>query len=142
MIIKFKVFEEVRLEDVLQSKNDYINSFKKDFSSSVEFINSIRIGNKFYKIEYNHNINHDLKNRIKDRTSLKGIDEFNTLFKMGLEYLFSNEYEESIKSYALIFKEYNFTVIINVKPNIVKVATLLTGSDVTVGKKVNLECTL
>lgn len=144
MIISFKVFEEVRLENILKSDNDYINSFRKEFDSTVDFVDSFKINNKFYKIHYNHNINHDLKKRIKERTSLKNINEFNSLLKKGLWNLFKKEYEIGTDSYALIFEEYNFTVIINVKSNInmIKVATLLTGSDVTVGKKVYLKCTL
>lgn len=145
MFINFKdyLFEEVRLQDILSTNNDYINSFKKDFDSSTNFINFIQLNNERCKIEYNHDLNHDLKKRIKERTNLKSIREFNVLLTKGLKFLFNNNmYDSDIKSYGLIFKEYNFSLIVHIKTNYIKIATLLSGSDITVGKKINLECTL
>jgi len=136
MVIKFKNFilEEVRLEDVLKSKNDYINSFvSNNFNSSAElskFIN-LKIDGVLndFRLLYNNNKNHDLIKRIKERTSLKSTEEFNTLIKKGLKELF--EYNEiDKKSYALFYEEYNFVVIIELKiiDKYIKIATILPGS--------------
>lgn len=102
MVIKFKNFilEEVRLEDVLKSKNDYINSFvSNNFNSSAEFSKFINLKidgvlNDF-RLLYNNTKNHDLIKRIKERTSLKSTEEFNTLIKKG----FTNSSIKSTKNY-------------------------------------------
>lgn len=137
MIIDFKTFE-ARLEDILKSDNQYINSFRKEnFDESGNFIKyfTIRIEeNKIrFDIEYNHNFDHNLKERIKSRTNLKNINEFNDIFKKSLNELFKDNYEyvKISSSYSLFLKEYNFSIIININynKNKIYVKTIKSGMD-------------
>lgn len=147
MITKFKLYE-VRFQDIYLCNNLSLNCYKNTSfdSKNEEFIKSVSIKsvNKKFSILYNHSTIHDLKNRIKERTSLKTISEFNYLLRKALIELFLYDYEKDITSYSLYFKEYDFSIIVNIKfnDNEIKMGTLLKGSDVCVGKKVNIESVL
>lgn len=125
------LLEEVRLEDILKTNDPYINSFKKNkFDDSDKLIENIDLKENGsilnFKIFYNHSSNHDLIKRIKERTSLKSISEFNILFKRGLIEFFNNN-ETDKSSYTLYYIEYNFSIIIHLKKDIkfIKLATIL-----------------
>jgi len=147
MITKLRLYE-VRFQDIYLCNNLTLNCYKNaPFDTKNEdFIKSILIKsvNKRFSILYNHSTIHDLKNRIKERTNLKTINEFNYLLRKALIELFLYEYEKDITSYSLYFKEYNFSIIVNIKynDNEIKMGTLLKGNDVCVGKKVNIESVL
>jgi hypothetical protein len=146
MIIKFKLFE-ARFQDIYVSHDMNLDNYRNIlFDSTDDFIDHVLIKsmNKKFNIMYNHNVVHDLKNRIKQRTNLKSIKEFNYLLRKALIELFLYEYNSNITSYSLYFIEYDFSVIINIKfdNNEIKMGTLLKGEDVCVGKKVNIISTL
>jgi hypothetical protein len=146
MIIKFKLFE-ARFQDIYVSNDINFSDYKNiPFDPTEDFIDHILIKsmNKKFNIVYNHNFIHDLKNRIKQRTTLKSIKEFNYLLRKALIELFLYEYDSNITSYSLYFIEYDFSVIINIRfdDSEIKMGTLLKGGDVCVGKKVNIISTL
>jgi hypothetical protein len=152
MIFNFREFllEEVRLEDVLKTDSVYINSFKKTgFNSSERFKTNIMVklddDNMMFRILWNNNSKHDLIKRIKERTSLKSTEEFNELFEKSVNELFDEHFALNIKSYALFFVEYNFSIIVEVKieDKSIKVATILPGTCSTnVGKIIHIKSVL
>ena len=149
--VKKFLLEEVRLEDILNTKNDYINSFRQyNFNKSDIFMDNITIIfeniEKTFYIKYNDHDKHDLKKRINDRTNLKSIKEFNILLYKSLNELFEYHYDIIIKSYSLYIIEYNFSIILSVKfeQNEIKIGTILTGDEnrITVGKKIKIHSIL
>ena len=152
MIIKFKIFEEVRFEDVMESDSIYINSFKKEFfDSSNDFIKymTLRIDNvkMRFNFNYNHTENHNLKRRINDRTSLKSIDEFNSILKKSITELFLEKIDfiNGDGSYSLYFKEYDFSIILNINQNTreIFIKTVSMGLDsINVKNIIEINCVL
>jgi hypothetical protein len=149
MITEFKHFLlEVRFEDVFKSDNDYINSFKRNFDDSQEFVRfiTIRIFNvrTRFEISYNHTESHDLKQRIANRTSLKNILEFNNLLKCAILGFFQNEHEDD-GVYSLFFKEYTFSIILNInnKTKKIFIRTASIGMDsANVNEVIEIDCKL
>ena len=145
MIIEFKVFE-ARFQDIYIGGMDTYRNV--EFNAVGEFLKNLTIKSrgtkKTFTISYNHSLGHDLKMKIKERTSLKSIIEFNYLLRKTLIELFQNSYDRTITSYSLYFIEYNFSIIINIKydESQIKIGTILIGSDAYVGKKINIHSTL
>ena len=132
MITKFDIFLESRLSDNLKKlsgEGDLFNQIKqeseRDFEIERDLIKYItlkkRISNKKvrFKIEYFDIVKHNIKQRIKDRTSFKNIEEFNNIIEDMLNYLFPDNIQEMCVDgkYAVYFEEYNFTIIFGFKLN-------------------------
>ena len=145
MIVEFKLFE-ARFQDIYIGDMRFFRDLP--FDDASEFIKNITIKSrghkKIFSILYNHNLKHDLKKKIKERTSLKSINEFNYLLRKTLIELFQSGYDINVSSYSLYFTEYNFSIIVNIKYNEsqIKIGTILIGSDAYVGKKVNVHSIL
>jgi hypothetical protein len=129
MIIKnFKLFLEARLSDVVKVKSiiDKTDNIQKyvdmDFDSNKNLIKYITLNNRIdkrkvqFKIKWNHNISHDFKKRINDRTSFKSIEEFNEFFKSSINKVFPSMVGKQLFNngdYCLYSKEYDISVIIS-----------------------------
>ena len=104
MIIKFKLFE-AEFRNTLDPKNieklfdpnkydqilKILNYNKSDFKDG-KFLEDIFIHKPFHKrieLIWNHTIGiHNFKERIRDRTQCRSIDEFNDLIREIIKYLF------------------------------------------------------
>lgn len=107
----------------------------------------ITINRNRFDIKYNHNNTHDLKSRIKNRTTLKSIQEFNDLLNKSFNELFKENLIEirDNGSYSLYLKEYNFSIIINMdyKYKIIFVKTIMSGiASTNVRNVIELKSTL
>jgi hypothetical protein len=138
MIINFEKFLlEIKLADVFNIKGDYNKDiFKKikqydnnNFIEDVKFKKYItlnkRIDNKKtrFKIQYNHNLTHDLITRIKNRTNLKSISEFNDKIEYIINELFPNKLDKDINVnglYSIYLKNSNYTVSFDINYNDIK----------------------
>jgi len=136
MITDFKIFEEYRLSDNVRIIGsgltyDTNNEYFDNFLNFITF-NIYKNGKKLrYEIEWNHNNNHDLIKRLKDRTSVKNSDELKNLIKKLLNELFIDFYQEIINngSYSLWLSEYNISIIVNINHKYKKImfVTFLNG---------------
>lgn len=122
--------EEARLADLLRvtgDKNDlhaYIEKEKsKEFEVDRELPTQLtlkkRYNNKKIKVYFNwyDTSKHDLKKRIKERTSFKTITEFTEVFKDAFNYILPDELGDGIIEngrYAIVLTEYNITIIFHI----------------------------
>lgn len=131
IITKFELFLEARLSDIVRLSSDdkdsdiyqHISKLKdSEFDFSKNLLKYItlrkRIDNKKvqFKIEWNDTSIHDLKIRIKDRTSFKSIEEFNSFFKSIMNQIFPKMVGKELfktGNYSIYIKEYNFSIIIS-----------------------------
>jgi len=126
-----KKFEEVRFSDVLKIKGESDLSDKikheinKDFDDSKELIDSIILKNEFLlrkiklRIQWNNTTNHNLIERIKERTNFKSIEEFNRYFEEKINKIIFREIGKQINEkgrYSLYDKELNFSIIVDINP--------------------------
>jgi len=128
MIIFFKDFvNEARLSDISflfgDEKNDIFNKLKgdinKDFSIDKNLIKYITLKNRIknnkirFTIEYYDIVSHDIKVKIKERTSLKCVDEFNDLIEYSINFLFPDKLDDLTHNgkYGIYFIEYDTTLI-------------------------------
>ena len=126
-----KKFEEVRFSDVLKIKGESDLSDKikheinKDFDDSKELIDSIILKNEFLlrkiklRIQWNNTPNHNLIERIKERTNFKSIEEFNRYFEEKINKIIPKEIGKQISEkgrYSLYDKELNFSIIVDIDP--------------------------
>ena len=126
-----KKFEEVRFSDVLKikSQSDISDKIKdqmnKDFDDSKELIDSIILKNEFLlrkiklRIKWNNTPNHNLIERIKERTNFKSIEEFNRYFEEKINKIIPKEIGKQISEkgrYSLYDKELNFSIIVDIDP--------------------------
>jgi hypothetical protein len=126
-----KKFEEVRFSDVLKIKGESDLSDKikheinKDFDDSKELIDSIILKNEFLlrkiklRIQWNNTNNHNLIERIKERTNFKSIEEFNRYFEEKINKIIPKEIGKQINEkgrYSLYDKELNFSIIVDINP--------------------------
>lgn len=124
----YRSFLEARLSDIIKVKgeSDLANQIKKmkdeDFNFEKNLIRYItlkkRVNNKKIQFEiiWNDSAKHNLKNRIKERTSFKSVDEFNQYFKNEFNRLFPDKVGKDFFStgkYSLYSTEYNFSIIID-----------------------------
>ena len=125
--------EEARLADLLRvtgDKNDlhaYIEKEKsKEFEVDRELPTQLtlkkRYNNKKIKVYFNwyDTSKHDLKKRIKERTSFKTITEFTEAFKDTFNYILPDKLGDGISKngrYAIILSEYNITIIFQIDLN-------------------------
>lgn len=145
--------KEVRLSDIMRvngDKNDLHNYIEKEKSKEFEVDRDLlkeltlkkRYNNKKIKVYFNwfDNSKHDLKKRIKERTSFKTITEFTEVFKDAFNYILPDKLGNGIDKngrYAVTLKEYNITIIFQINLKyidnqriIVNVITLLPGNQV------------
>lgn len=125
--------EEARLADLLRvtgDKNDlhaYIEKEKsKEFEVDRELPTQLtlkkRYNNKKVKVYFNwyDTSKHDLKKRIKERTSFRTITEFTEAFKDAFNYILPDKLGDGISEngrYAIILSEYNITIIFQINLN-------------------------
>jgi hypothetical protein len=125
--------EEARLSDLLRvtgNKNDLHDYIEKEKSKEFEVDRELptqltlkkRYNNKKIKVYFNwyDTSKHDLKKRIKERTSFKTITEFTEVFKDAFNYILPDELGDGISEngrYAINLREYNITIIFQVNLN-------------------------
>lgn len=122
--------EEARLADLVRvtgDKNDLHTYIEKEKSKEFEVDRELptqltlkkRYNNKKIKIYFDwfDTSKHDLKKRIKERTSFKTITEFTEEFKNVFNYILPDQLGYGISEngrYAIILKEYNITIIFHI----------------------------
>jgi hypothetical protein len=134
MITTFKLFE-TKLRDLISDTkklNNDVNSIEKtiiDNQLNKEFVNDTKLINQLYlkefdrilRFRYNDNADHNLIKRIKERTHLKSISEFNEFFKKVIKTIIPNKLGkgkiDKKAVYALHMKENNFYILILIDPN-------------------------
>lgn len=126
-INSFEKFLEARLSDVvrIKSTSEFSDSLKKyteqEFDPTKNLVKSItlkqRLNNKKIRlnIEWSHRSGHDIKERIKERTSFKSIEEFNDWIKPILEKAFFLIGKDILKTgkYTLYDSEYGLSIIVS-----------------------------
>lgn len=128
-IIK-EYIEEARLSDLIRvsgDKNELHKYIEKEKSKEFEIDRELptqltlrkRYNNKKIKVYFKwfDNSKHDLKKRIKERTSFKTISEFTEIFKNSINYILPGELGVNISEngrYALNLSEYNLTIIFTI----------------------------
>ena len=122
--------EEARLSDLLRvtgDKNDLHAYIEKEKSKEFEIDRELptqltlkkRYNNKKIKVYFNwfDNSKHDLKKRIKERTSFRTITEFAEEFNNSINYILPDELGDGISEngrYAINISEYNITIIFSI----------------------------
>jgi hypothetical protein len=125
--------EEARLSDLLRvtgNKNDLHDYIEKEKSKEFEVDRELptqltlkkRYNNKKIKVYFNwyDTSKHDLKRRIKERTSFKTITEFTEVFKNVFNYILPDELGVGINEngrYSITLSEYNITIIFQINLN-------------------------
>lgn len=124
----FNLFIESTLGELanLKGKGEVIKKFQDyqslDFDFSKNLVKYITlkernpVGEKIrFSIEWNDTALHNIQKRIKERTSFKSTEEFNSYFKEILNRIFPNMIGNEISSsgeYSIYDKEKNFSIII------------------------------
>jgi hypothetical protein len=108
MITIFKIFE-ARFSDIarLNGQHKQIeNELNKSFTKDESFIDSTYLidANKKILFNWNHNKEHDMILRIKERTNIKSISELNNIFEDAITKLFKYRFNHMkyIQNYNII----------------------------------------
>lgn len=125
----WKKFEEVRLSDVLKvsGESEYANVIKdiskSDFDDDSGLIDNINLKGEFMnrkiklRVRWNHNENHDMIRRIKNRTNFNSTSEFNEYFEEKMQkvfpYMIGKEINENGR-YIIYDKELKLSIIIDI----------------------------
>lgn len=150
MIKNWETFlEAARLSDIAnlkgfdsKKKSDW--GFDKKFDLSGNLVKMISTNKRIngrklqLRITYFDDTHHSIAERIRDRTNLKSVEEFNVILKETLNKLVE-EKEEFIfdKKYAVYLKEYRFVIVFTLDYDLkeLNIYTILPGSNVNnVGK--------
>ena len=150
MIKNWGNFLEARLSDIAnlkgfdtRTKSEWGFDKKFDLSSNLVKIISTnkRVDGKKLqlRITYFDDTNHSIAERIRDRTSLKSVEEFSVILKETLNKLVE-EKDEFIfdKKYAVYLKEYRFTIVFTLDYDLkeINIYTILPGSNVNNVRKI------
>lgn len=137
MIFTFEEFNEARLADIMNIKasNDkelttYIdNEIKRTFDFSEKLIKAIYLDNGFKKdVIWNDTAEHSIKQRIKDRTSFKTIDEFNQTLRKVLKDISNRKYRLRYKAkYSIYLTESNISIILYNNYASFNIRTIMSG---------------
>lgn len=135
MITTFKIFESYQTRnsdisikidrnkgnpdiDMFNRLSSEINYQQKDFKRDVPFIDRVRIyqknGIKMLLIKWNHSDIHDFKDRIRTRTQIRSVSEFNDFFEKIIKFTFSKKLVETkfLANYAIHLINSNYNIII------------------------------
>ena len=119
MITKFNLFKEAKLGNLatIIGDNKIINNVMNSEFDDADFIDSIYLTNynKRLKINWNHNKNHDIKRKLKNRTQIFSVSEFNSIFKNVIIELFNdhfNDFDINTKEYDLYLTESNIHILV------------------------------
>ncbi|MCK9445519.1 hypothetical protein M0Q50_01330 [bacterium] len=131
-ILSFELFE-AKLVNITKIKgnNSYISSLLNNSFEDSELIPFVYIkkNNKLIHIKWNDKINHVIKDKIKSRTQLVSIKEFNDILTNMIIELFSERFEELEKDkeyYDLYSKEHNLHILTKIKyDDLFKVRTFI-----------------
>jgi len=128
MITKFHLFELANIGSLIDPdklKNlDLIKKVTQEFQDDVKLtknINKTKDDNILINIKYNDSDKHPIKQRIKNRTQLRSISDFNKILGEGLLDFFKTTDETMIANtvnagkYAIRFNEYRFSVIFSIR---------------------------
>jgi len=118
MITKFKEFE-AKLYNLakISAKEPIFKETPFDDEPLIVNINLPKF-NKIIKIDWNNTEKHNIKNKIKNRSQILNISEFNEIFENVIKELFYdkfNEIQENIDSYDLYLTETNLHILIVIK---------------------------
>ena len=117
------LLEFARFKDVSKTFNKEINKLiNKEFDVDTKFINNVYLEdiNKNIAIDWNHKNNHSIIDRIKNRTSINSISEFNQIVDYGIKQIFPDEIGKTITEsgrYALHFNTNKFYLIVSLNYN-------------------------
>jgi hypothetical protein len=150
MIENWRSFLEARLSDIANLKGFDTKTksewgFDKEFDLSSNLVKIIstnkRVGGKKlqFKITYFDDYNHSISERIKDRTSLKSVEEFNVIIKETLNKLVEEDDEFIFdRKYAVYLKEYRFIIVFTLDYDLkeLNIYTILPGSNVNNVRKI------
>lgn len=119
-IVKFINSDDDDLEGEI--KKHLSTDFVMDMGLPTQLTLKKRYKNKKVKVYFTwyDNSVHDLKLRIKERTSFKKISEFVDMFKEVINNIFPDELEKNIISsgrYGIMVREYGLGIIIGVNVN-------------------------
>jgi hypothetical protein len=150
MIKNWENFLEARLSDIANLKGFDTKTksqwgFDKEFDTNVNLVKMIstnkRISGKKlqFRITYFDDTHHSIAERIRDRTSLKSVEEFNVILKDTLNKLVE-ENDEFIfdRKYAVYLKEYRFVIVFTLDYDLkeLNIYTVLPGSNVNNVRKI------
>jgi hypothetical protein len=144
MIKNWTSFLEARLSDIANLKGFDTKTksewgFDKEFDLSSNLVKIIstnkRVGGKKlqFKITYFDDYHHSISERIRDRTSLKSVEEFNIVLKETLNKLVEEDDEFIFdRKYAVYLKEYRFIIVFTLDYDLkeLNIYTILPGSNV------------
>ena len=128
------LFNEARLGDISKiiGNNELFNEEQNNDSEFIKYKTiSKRIDNKKLRLNiiWNDRIDHNIEQKIINRTPLKNKNELNILLDKGLDELYINFYDfiKDNGTYSLWFSEYNFCLITNIEKNNITIVTILSG---------------
>lgn len=128
MITKFRLFEDkirdrVFVKKSKDSNQDFYNQIlsqnQKKFIVDKDFIKTMYIDGETLRFRWNHSPSHNLFEKIRDRTSLKSISEFNDIFVQTIKQIIPSKLKNVIDKdgcYALHLKENKFYILIQIDP--------------------------
>ena len=100
MITKYKLFlEHARFSDISKYSglnDDIKHNIEKEFKDDTTLISSVYIEyyNKTIFLKWFNTTEHSIKERIKTRTTIKSVSEFNELIKESIINLIKNHFKE------------------------------------------------
>ena len=131
MITTFKIFE-ARIEDISFLKKEKPNqetninyshiqkNINRTFIKDRDLVETIYIDGEVLKFAWNHRLDHDIYTRIKERTHLKSVTEFNNIFVETIKQVIPSKLGKSgidkNGCYAFYLKENQFYIMIQIDP--------------------------
>ena len=142
MITKFNLFLEAKLGKLAKiiGNDDNITKLENSDFDDADLITEIKLenfGDKIIHIRWNHTDKHNIKNKIRDRSQIYNVSEFNNIFKNIIIELFDNHFDDikdgvdeydlrlndsgldilTIIKYDNLFRDYTQFFIITVLPH-------------------------
>jgi len=102
MLLSYKSFEAkfANLVKIIGDSDSFKSSIYVEFYDE-ELLSGIYLKDfdKHIKIDWNHNEKHDMKLKIKERSQIRSISEFNEIFEKVLIDLFNNHFNDITTEY-------------------------------------------
>jgi len=133
MITKFKQFEEASFKDLVNidklTDKKLLDIINRPFQEDVKLIKQLDKKSDLhilFNIQYNDKDSHSIIERIKTRTSLQSVSDFNTILSKGLVDFIENndqlELSDKVKKnekerklrFSIYFEEYKFYLIFSI----------------------------
>lgn len=131
-----QTFED-RFGDIFKNNTSKFDKYKNQtFIEDCGLVNKIVIDGKILTIEWNNTVEHNLFNRIKERTNIKSVSEFNDIFENCIKEIIPDEINNNITNknslYLLYLINRKFYIMVEINyDNLFEIDTTMKVKTIT-----------